>query len=446
MHPQPETYWGNVNPIGPRGVYDEAKRYAEALTMAYHNQQGVNTAIARIFNTYGPRMRRNDGRATVTFLHQALEGKPLTVFGDGSQTRSLCYVDDLIRGLYLLAMSDEHLPVNIGNPDHEVTMLELAETCIRVTGSSSEIVFEALPIDDPRERRPDITRARQILGWEPEVDLDEGLRRWVRVARARAGRGLDAAPGRRSLAVARRGARSPRRAQPARRARATCRSGSSTSRSSLYGADARRPSRSYEKLHVQVARLDALLGRPARRREARGRRTPANPDDPAYDWTTYDAIVAAARSGGHRRRSSRSSARPSWANGGRGSNVAPRERAPTCGRSPTRPRSATAARYVERRRRTLPAVRDWLAWNEPNNPVFLKPQYRRVGARWVIASAQAYAEDLQRDLQRRPRDRHRRASASPAARPRRAATTTRRAARPSVSPLAFLRAVKTRRA
>ena len=123
MHPQPETYWGNVNPIGPRGVYDEAKRYAEALTMAYHNQQGVNTAIARIFNTYGPRMRRNDGRATVTFLHQALEGKPLTVFGDGSQTRSLCYVDDLIRGLFLLATSDEHLPVNIGNPDHELTML-----------------------------------------------------------------------------------------------------------------------------------------------------------------------------------------------------------------------------------------------------------------------------------------------------------------------------------
>ena len=180
VHPQPESYWGNVNPIGPRGVYAEAKRYAEALTMAYHRQQGVDTAIVRIFNTYGPRMRRNDGRATVTFLHQALEGKPLTVFGDGSQTRSLCYVDDLIRGLYLLAMSDEHLPVNIGNPDHELTMRQLAETCIRVTGSSSEIVFEALPMDDPRERRPDITRARQILGWEPEVNLEEGLRRWVR--------------------------------------------------------------------------------------------------------------------------------------------------------------------------------------------------------------------------------------------------------------------------
>ena len=178
-HPQAETYWGNVNPIGPRGVYDEAKRYAEALTMTYHTQQGVDTCIARIFNTYGPRMRRNDGRASVNFLNQALEGKPLTVYGDGSQTRSLCYVDDLIRGLYLLAQSGEHLPVNLGNPDHEVTMLHLAETVIRVTGSSSEVVFEALPIDDPQVRRPDITRARQVLGWAPEVDLEEGLRRWL---------------------------------------------------------------------------------------------------------------------------------------------------------------------------------------------------------------------------------------------------------------------------
>jgi dTDP-glucose 4,6-dehydratase len=179
VHPQPETYWGNVNPIGPRGVYDEAKRYAEALTMTYHSQQGVDTSIARIFNTYGPRMRRNDGRASVTFLNQAIEGKPLTVFGDGSQTRSLCYVDDLVRGLVLLAESDEHLPVNLGNPDHEVTMLELAETIVRVTGSTSEIVFEALPVDDPQVRRPDITRARQVLGWEPEIDLAEGLRRWL---------------------------------------------------------------------------------------------------------------------------------------------------------------------------------------------------------------------------------------------------------------------------
>ena len=148
--------------------------------MTYHTQQGVDTCIARIFNTYGPRMRRNDGRASANFLNQAIAGKPLTVYGDGTQTRSLCYVDDLIRGLYMLMMCDEHLPVNIGNPDHEVTMLELAETVIRVSGSTSNIVFEALPIDDPQIRRPDITRARQILGWAPEVDLEEGLKRWLR--------------------------------------------------------------------------------------------------------------------------------------------------------------------------------------------------------------------------------------------------------------------------
>jgi dTDP-glucose 4,6-dehydratase len=174
VHPQPETYWGNVNPIGPRGVYDEAKRYAEALTMAYHRQQGVDTCIARIFNTYGPRMRPHDGRAIPTFMRQAIENKPLTVFGDGSQTRSFCYVDDLIRGLYLLATSGEHLPVNLGNPS-EMTLHELAETVIRVTGSKSEIVFEALPVDDPQVRQPDITRAQQILGWEPEVGLEDGL-------------------------------------------------------------------------------------------------------------------------------------------------------------------------------------------------------------------------------------------------------------------------------
>jgi dTDP-glucose 4,6-dehydratase len=176
VHPQPETYWGHVNPIGPRGVYDEAKRYAEALTMAYHSQQGVDTAIVRIFNTYGPRMRAHDGRAIPTFVRQALENKPLTVFGDGSQTRSFCYVDDLIRGLYLLANSEEHLPVNLGNPG-EFTILELAETVLRLTESKSEIVFEALPVDDPQIRQPDITRAKQLLGWEPEIDLEEGLRR-----------------------------------------------------------------------------------------------------------------------------------------------------------------------------------------------------------------------------------------------------------------------------
>jgi len=178
VHPQPETYWGNVNPIGPRGVYDEAKRYAEALTMAYHRQQGVDTCIVRIFNTYGTRMRPYDGRAIPTFIRQAHANDPITVFGDGSQTRSFCYVDDLVRGLQLLARSGEHLPVNIGNPQ-ELTLLELAETVIRVTGSKSEIVFEALPVDDPQVRQPDITRARQLLGWEPEVSLEDGLRRML---------------------------------------------------------------------------------------------------------------------------------------------------------------------------------------------------------------------------------------------------------------------------
>src|SRR5256884_2926039 len=178
VHPQPVTYWGNVNPIGPRGVYDEAKRYAEAMSMAYHTQQGLDTSIARIFNTYGPRMRPSDGRAVPTFVRQALEGKPLTVFGDGSQTRSFCYVDDLIRGLVLLAESGEHLPVNLGNPG-EFTLNELAEIVLRITGSKSEVVFEALPVDDPQVRQPDITRARQLLGWDPQVQLEEGLRRML---------------------------------------------------------------------------------------------------------------------------------------------------------------------------------------------------------------------------------------------------------------------------
>jgi len=178
VHPQPETYWGHVNPIGPRGVYDEAKRYAEALTMAYHRQQGVDTAIVRIFNTFGSRMRAHDGRAIPTFVRQALANEPLTVFGDGSQTRSFCYVDDLVRGLTALAQSGEHLPVNIGNPA-EYTLLELAQTIVEVTGATSEIVFEALPVDDPKVRQPDITRARQLLGWEPQISLEDGLRRML---------------------------------------------------------------------------------------------------------------------------------------------------------------------------------------------------------------------------------------------------------------------------
>ena len=178
VHPQPETYWGHVNPIGPRGVYDEAKRYAEALTMAYHRQQGVDTGIVRTFNTYGTRMRPHDGRAIPTFLRQALQHKPLTVFGDGSQTRSFCYVDDQIRGYVAMSESDVHEPVNIGNPN-EFTLLELAETVIDVTESRSEIVYEALPTDDPQVRQPDITRATELLGWEPKVELREGLEQTI---------------------------------------------------------------------------------------------------------------------------------------------------------------------------------------------------------------------------------------------------------------------------
>ena len=176
VHPQREEYWGNVNPVGPRGVYDEAKRYSEALTMAYHRQQGVDTHIVRIFNTYGPRMRQYDGRAIPNFIRQALEGKPITIFGDGSQTRSFCFVDDLIEGIFRLTMSDYHMPVNIGNPN-EMTLLELADVIQRMTGTTSELVYEGLPEDDPKVRQPDITRAREILDWEPKVSLEEGLRR-----------------------------------------------------------------------------------------------------------------------------------------------------------------------------------------------------------------------------------------------------------------------------
>src|SRR5271167_1629539 len=177
-HPQRESYWGHVNPIGPRGVYDEAKRYAEALTMAYHRQQGVDTAIIRIFNTYGSRMRPHDGRAIPTFLRQALDNRSITVFGDGSQTRSFCFVSDLIRGIIALAESGYHNPVNIGNPD-EFTLLQLAETVKELTGASSEIVYEALPIDDPKQRKPKIDLARELLGWSPTVSLREGLQRTI---------------------------------------------------------------------------------------------------------------------------------------------------------------------------------------------------------------------------------------------------------------------------
>ncbi|MEM1179841.1 MAG: UDP-glucuronic acid decarboxylase family protein [Acidobacteriota bacterium] len=175
VHPQPETYWGNVNPVGPRGVYDEAKRFAEAMVMAYHTAHGVETRIVRIFNTYGPRMRPNDGRVVPAFIQQALTGASLTVFGDGSQTRSFCYVDDLINGIYRLLLSDRVEPTNIGNP-HEMTIHQFAERIIALTESPSEIVYKDLPVDDPKTRQPDITNARKHLDWQPEVPLDEGLR------------------------------------------------------------------------------------------------------------------------------------------------------------------------------------------------------------------------------------------------------------------------------
>src|SRR5687768_7932708 len=176
VHPQTEEYWGNVNPVGPRGVYDEAKRFQEAITMAYHNFHGVETRIVRIFNTYGPRMRLNDGRALPAFIGQALRGEDLTVFGDGSQTRSFCYVDDLIDGIVKLLMSDYHLPVNIGNPD-EISLKDFAEEIIKLTGTKQKIVYKTLPMDDPKQRKPDITRAKQLLGWEPKVNREDGLKK-----------------------------------------------------------------------------------------------------------------------------------------------------------------------------------------------------------------------------------------------------------------------------
>ena len=178
VHPQKEDYWGNVNPLGPRGVYDEAKRFAEALTMAYHREHQIDTKIVRIFNTYGPRMRLNDGRAIPNFITQALEGRPITVFGTGSQTRSFCYVDDLVQGIKKLLFSSLQGPVNIGNPN-EMTMLELAKRIVKITGSKSEIIFEPLPQDDPRQRCPDISQAKAKLGWEPKVPLEEGLQKTI---------------------------------------------------------------------------------------------------------------------------------------------------------------------------------------------------------------------------------------------------------------------------
>jgi dTDP-glucose 4,6-dehydratase len=185
-HPQKETYWGNVNPVGPRGVYDEAKRFAEAMTMAYHRFHGLNTKIVRIFNTYGPRMRVNDGRAVPAFMSQALRNEDVTVFGDGTQTRSFTYISDLVDGIIRLMLSKENDPINIGNP-REMTIKEIAETIIRMTGSKSRIIYKDLPVDDPKQRRPDITRARTLLDWEPKVDLEQGLVKTIDYFRTKVG-------------------------------------------------------------------------------------------------------------------------------------------------------------------------------------------------------------------------------------------------------------------
>lgn len=176
VHPQTEEYWGNVNSVGPRGVYDEAKRFLESITMAYHNAHAVETRMIRIFNTYGPRMRLDDGRVLPTFMRQAIEGEDLTIFGDGSQTRSFCYVDDLVEGIYRLLLSDYHLPMNIGNPS-EISMSDFAEEIIKLTGTSQKVVYHDLPVDDPKQRCPDITKAKNILGWTPKIDREEGLKR-----------------------------------------------------------------------------------------------------------------------------------------------------------------------------------------------------------------------------------------------------------------------------
>ena len=187
VHPQNEDYWGNVNPIGPRGVYDEAKRFAEAMTMAYHRYHRMNTRIVRIFNTYGPRMRLRDGRVVPSFISQALNQEPLTVFGDGSQTRSFCYVSDLIDGIFRLAMSDYHGPVNIGNPQ-EMTIRQFAEKILEITGAKSEISYKPLPVDDPKVRQPDITRARKLLNWEPKVAFEDGIRETIDYFKSRLGK------------------------------------------------------------------------------------------------------------------------------------------------------------------------------------------------------------------------------------------------------------------
>ena len=389
MHPQPETYWGNVNPIGPRGVYDEAKRYAEAMTMAYHRQQGVDTAIVRIFNTYGPRMRAHDGRAIPTFVRQALENKPLTVFGDGSQTRSFCYVDDLIRGLYLLAMSDEHLPVNLGNP-REFTILELAETVIRVTGSTSEIVFEALPVDDPQgapaRHHPREAGARLGAG-------DRARRRPPTNASRPWRTGPCVSDSSSFALVVPPHARLARRRPSRREASSSASTTSSRSRQSRLGVPAVRLS-SASRRSASTSTGAARAASPGVGRRTRSTR-PIRPTTGAI----YDAFVK--RAAENRIKVVFSILGTPTGRPRRGEEGEPRARPDADLQNfAFAPPSATAERFRPTPTAALPRVRFWLAWNEPNNPVFLFPQFRYIGGRRLSRQPGRLREDVQRDLDR----------------------------------------------
>ena len=384
VHPQPETYWGHVNPIGPRGVYDEAKRYAEALTMAYHGQQGVDTGIVRIFNTYGPRMRPHDGRAIPSFVRQALANEPLTVFGDGSQTRSFCYVDDLVRGLVLLAESSEHFPVNIGNPG-EFTILELAQAVLEGDGLEQRDRVRGAAggrsADPPAGHHPCAAGAGLGAG-------DPARRR----APAHAGKGA-----RRCLARGgswRRpwrpppGSACPRPPRPAATAAPDMSIGVYDEGQTFFG-NLDQVFSQYKALHVGVLRVNLYWGGPlgvAKHRPF----SSSDPRDAAYDWSVYDRTAFYAAASGIKLLFSITGT-PRWANGDQSSNRPPRNYAFLRGFA-----YAAAARYsgtyVGNDGRVLPAVRLWAAWNEPNNPNFLRPQFVKEKGKWVIQSARDYAK------------------------------------------------------
>ena len=437
VHPQPETYWGHVNPIGPRGVYDEAKRYAEALTMAYHRQQGVDTAIVRIFNTYGPRMRPHDGRAIPTFIRQALEEKPLTVFGDGSQTRSFCYVDDLVRGLILLAESGEHLPVNIGNPT-EMTLLELAEAVVRATGSSSQIVFEALPVDDPQVRQPDITRARAA----PRLGARDRARRGpaphAGVARPGTGRCVGRLA---SLAAA---ISSSRRSALASTAAgiAVPPAGHLRRRPDPLRQPGQTSSRSSRQMDTQLVRVNLWWGGPERRRHAASPPTPSEPGRSRLRLGDLRPHACATRERTGCEAMFSILGTPALGERRPGLEHRRRRRPPTCSASSIAAARRYSGTYARRRTATIdPAGAHLDRLERAEQPGLPQAAVRPLGLEVGDPERQGLRADLQRDRAGRASRSTARAR-SPAASPRRAATTTRARSRPSVSPLAFLRAMK----